>query len=163
MISLIDVTSGNPFEEHPQLCRIWPAEFHVVAEEATREAVTLEMPRGDIGGLYLIVNVGEVIGLTGFFYVDGVEELYLRWHGIVPTERGRGYSRLAIQLLVERIKAKLPFAKGLTELVPQTLTAYGIGIGLHFDALGFVKIGNLERYDWSPYAWQPVRLHIQSV
>ncbi|WP_434716193.1 hypothetical protein [Paraburkholderia sp. A3RO-2L] len=162
MISLLDVIRGNPFEEHPQLRTIWPAEFHVIAEEATVETVVDEMPRGDVGGIYLITNDSQVIGITGFFYVDSLDEPYLRWHGIVPAERGRGYSRLALQLVVERIKAKIPNARGLTELVPQTMTDYGAGIGAHFAALGFVKSGELERYDWSPYAWQPVRLDIQS-
>ncbi|MBU9200025.1 hypothetical protein KTD31_01235 [Burkholderia multivorans] len=160
MIELVDVTRGNPFEEHPQLRTIWPAEFHVIAEEATVDTVVEDMPRGDIGGLYLVTKCAQVIGITGFFYVDSIEEPYLRWHGIVPAERGRGYSRLALQLVVARIKAKIPNAKGLIELVPQTLTDYGVGIGRHFAALGFVENGDLETYDWSSYTWQPVRLDI---
>jgi hypothetical protein len=158
MIALLDVTGGNPFEEHPQLQNIWPAEFLVLAEEATRETVADDMPRGDFGGLYLIAKDGRVIGITGYFYVNSVEEPYLRWHGIVPEERGRGYSQQAMALVVGRIKAKIPQAKGLTELVPQT--AYGESVARHFAKLGFVNDGALETYDWSPHAWQPVRLDI---
>ncbi|KVP75163.1 GNAT family N-acetyltransferase [Burkholderia ubonensis] len=160
MITLQPVTRGNPFADHPQLRTIWPAEFAVIAEEAAQDAVA-QMPLGDIGGLYLVMKDGQVIGITGFFYVESVDEPYLRWHGIVPAERRNGYARLALGLVVERIKAKIPHAKGLTELVPQTQTAYGAGIGKHFAALGFEKSGELETYDWSPYAWQPIRLDIQ--
>ncbi|KVP17001.1 hypothetical protein [Burkholderia ubonensis] len=162
MITLQPVTRGNPFEEYPQLRTIWPAEFQVIAEEATVETVANEMPHGDVGGIFLVVKADQVIGITGFFYVDSVEEPYLRWHGLVPAERRNGYSRRALEMVVARIKEKIPTAKGLTELVPQTQTDYGVGIGKHFDALGFVKSGELETYDWSPYAWQPVRLDIES-
>jgi RimJ/RimL family protein N-acetyltransferase len=157
MIALLDIPGGNPFEEHPQLRGVWPAELQRIAEEATREAL-VDMPRGDIGGLYLITKGSQVIGITGFFYVDSVDEPYLRWHGVVPAARGNGYSQLAMQLLVERIKAKRPHAKGLTELVPQN--DYGVAVGRHFAKLGFVKSGALETYNWSHHAWQPVRLDI---
>jgi GNAT superfamily N-acetyltransferase len=162
MIDLLDVEGGNPFEEHPQLRSIWPAELHAIAEEATVETVN-DMPRGDIGGLYLIAKDGQVIGITGYFYVDSVDEPYLRWHGVVPAERGKGYSRRALQLLIANIKSKIPHAKGLTELVPQTQTDYGVGIGRHFAKLGFVESGEKEMYEWSPHAWQPVRLDLAEV
>jgi hypothetical protein len=157
MIALLEVVEGNPFEVHPQLRSIWPAEFSALAEESAVEAVELRV-RGDMGGLFLIVQGSQVIGITGFFYVDSVEEPYIRWHGVVPAARGNGYSHLAMQLLVERIKVKHHHAKGLTELVPQT--DYGVAVGRHFAKLGFVKSGAPENYDWSPHAWQPVRLDI---
>ncbi|KWA84101.1 hypothetical protein WL29_22310 [Burkholderia ubonensis] len=160
MIALQPVTSGNPFEDYPVLRTIWPAEFGIIAEEAAQEAVE-QIPLGDIGGLYLITKADQVIGITGFFYCESIDEPFLRWHGIAPAERGNGYSRRALQLVVECIKAKIPYAKGLTELVPQTQTAYGAGIDKHFAALGFVPHGALETYDWSPYPWQPVRLDIE--
>lgn len=159
MITLRQVESGNPFADYPLLRSIWPAEFAVIAEEAAVEAVDL-MAQGDAGGLYVIELEGRVIGITGFFYVASIEEPFLRWHGIVPAERGNGYSREAMKLLVARIKARIPAAAGLTELVPQTDSDYGLEIGKHFAALGFVPHGELERYGWSPYAWQPVRLDI---
>jgi GNAT superfamily N-acetyltransferase len=163
MIALLDVTGGNPFEEHPQLQGIWPAEFQALAEEATRDTIGDDMARGDSGGIYLIVKEGRVIGITGYFYVETVDEPFLRWHGIVPAERGKGHSREALQLLIERIKAKIPHVKGLTELVPKTLTDYGVGLARHFEKLGFANHGALETYDWSPYYWQPVRLDIAAL
>jgi hypothetical protein len=158
MIALLDITGGNPFEEHPQLRSVWPAELQVIAEEATRETLAVDMPRGDIGGIYLITQGSQVIGITGFFYADSGDEPYLRLHGVVPAARDNGYSERAMRLLVERIKAKHPHAKGLTELVPQT--DYGVAVGRHFAKLGFVNSGALETYEWSPHAWQPVRLDI---
>jgi hypothetical protein len=157
MIALLDVVEGNPFVAHPRLRSIWPAEFGRLAEEAAVEAVALR-ERGDMGGLFLIVLGSQVIGITGYFYVDSVEEPYLRWHGVVPAARGYGYSQRAMHLLVERIKAKHPHAKGLTELVPQT--DYGVAVGRHFAKLGFLKTGPRETYDWAPHAWQPMRLDI---
>lgn len=157
MISLRGIVEGNPFRQYPQLRTIWPAEFTEIAEEAARDAIA-HMPFTDVGGLYLVLAGDQVIGITGFFYCDSEEEPYLRWHGIIPAERSKGYSRAALRLVVERIKAKLPNACGLTELVPQN--AEGPGIAAHFAALGFENAGPLERYDWSICPWQPVRLNI---
>lgn len=157
MITLQEITTGNPFEDHPQLRAIWPAEFTAIAEEAALEAVE-HVGTADIGGLFLIMRGADVIGITGYFYFDDIDEPYLRWHGIVPTERGHGYSRAAMALVVKRVRAKLPSARGLTELVPQN--EQGAAIERHFISLGFRRIGAQERYDWSPYAWQPVRLNL---
>jgi RimJ/RimL family protein N-acetyltransferase len=157
MITLQDITDGNPFTEHPQLRAIWPAEFTEIAEEAAQEAIA-HMPFADVGGLYLVMKGDRVIGITGFFYCESETEPFLRWHGIIPGERGKGYSREAMLLLLARVRAKLPGARGLTELVPQN--SDGPGIAAHFARLGFVNHGAQERYDWSPYAWQPVRLEL---
>lgn len=156
-LTLKEVTVGNPFADYPQLRTIWPHEFSVIAEEAAEEA-TAHRPFEDIGGLYLVMRNDEVIGITGYFYVREVNEPFLRWHGIVPAQRGNGYSRVAMDLLVARIKANLPEAAGLTELVPDSNE--GPSILHHFSALGFVVHGAPERYDWSAYTWQPVRLNI---
>lgn len=157
MITLRSVTDGNPFSQYPQLRAIWPAEFAEIAEEAAQEAIA-HMPFGDVGGLYLVMKADQVIGITGFFYCDSEFEPYLRWHGIIPAERGLGYSREAMLLLLARLKAHLPDARGLTELVPQN--SDGPGIAAHFARLGFIEHGPLECYSWSPYAWQPVRLEL---
>lgn len=155
MITLADVLDGNPFTAHPQLRTIWPAHFTDIAEEAAQEAIA-HMPFADVGGLYLVKLGDQVIGITGFFYCDSEFEPFLRWHGIIPAERGKGYSREAMRQLVARVKARLPDARGLTELVPQN--ADGAGIAAHFARLGFVNAGPLESYDWSPHPWQPMRL-----
>ena len=155
MITLQDVMDGNPFTAYPQLRTIWPAHFTEIAEEAAQDAIA-HMPFGDVGGLYLVKLGDQVIGITGFFYCESEFEPFLRWHGIIPAERGKGYSREAMRLVAARLKAKLPNARGLTELVPQN--ADGPGIAAHFARLGFVTAGPLETYDWSPHPWQPVRL-----
>lgn len=157
MISLHDVVDGNPFTQYPQLRTIWPAHFTDIAEEAAQDAIA-HMPFGDIGGLYLVMKGDRVIGITGFFYCESETEPYLRWHGIIPSERGNGYSREAMRLVLARLKAKLPDARGLTELVPQNED--GPAIAAHFERLGFEKSGPTETYDWSTHPWQPVRLDI---
>lgn len=155
MIELRNVSEQNPFAQYPQLRSIWPAEFTAIAEESAREAIA-HRPFTDIGGLYLVVRDDQVIGITGFFYCESETEPYLRWHGIIPAERGKGYSRAALQLLLRQITDKLPTARGLTELVPQNQD--GPGISKHFARLGFKAHGIRERYEWSPYEWQPFRL-----
>lgn len=155
MITLEDVVDGNPFARYPQLRTIWPAHFTEIAEEAAQEAIA-HMPFADVGGLYLVKFGDQVIGITGFFYCESEFEPFLRWHGIIPAERGKGFSREAMRQLVARVKARLPDARGLTELVPQN--ADGPGIAAHFARLGFVNAGPLESYDWSQHPWQPMRL-----
>lgn len=157
MISLQEVFSGNPFADHPQLRTIWPAEFAVIAEEAAVESLE-EAKHGDIGGLFLVAKDDQIIGITGYFYCEDIDEPFLRWHGIIPAERGNGYSGIALRQVVDRIKDKLPAARGLTELVPQN--GAGPEIEKHFVSLGFTRNGVQEKYDWSPYAWQPIRLDL---
>ena len=158
MISLTDIRDGNPFSRHPQLRTIWPAHFTAIAEEAAQEAIG-HMPYGDVGGLYLVKLGDQVIGITGYFFCVSEFEPFLRWHGIIPAQRGKGFSRAAMQLLVEKVKANVPAARGLTELVPQNED--GPGIAAHFARLGFVNAGPLESYDWAPHPWQPVRLALE--
>jgi RimJ/RimL family protein N-acetyltransferase len=159
MITLQDVVDGNPFTAHPQLRTIWPAHFTEIAEDAAQDAIA-HMPFGDVGGLYLVKLGNRVIGITGFFYCESETEPFLRWHGIIPAERRKGYSREAMRQVAARIKGKLPDARGLTELVPQNED--GPAIAAHFEQLGFVKSGPAEMYDWSTHPWQPVRLDLES-
>lgn len=158
-LTLQDVVDGNPFTQYPQLRAIWPAHFTDIAEEAAQDAIA-HMPFADVGGLYLVKLGDQVIGITGFFYCESEFEPFLRWHGIIPAERGKGYSREAMRQVAARIKAKLPEARGLTELVPQNED--GPAIAAHFERLGFVKSGPAETYDWSTHPWQPVRLNLVS-
>ena len=174
-LSLVPVTGDNPFAEYLQLRTIWPAPFQGLAEDAAQEALTgrswSEVSQAErhtagafeyvaFGGLFLIVRSGAVIGITGYFYAGHAVEPYLRWHGLVPSYRGKGHSWLAMGLLITKIKAENPTARGLTELVPQTGTSHGREIAAHFDALGFVPVGAPESYEWSDCAWQPYRLEL---
>lgn len=101
----------------------------------------------------------QVVGMTGFFFVDSAEEPFLRWHGVVPEHRSQGLSAAALRWVLLHLLSRYPLARGLTELVPQT--SYAAGIERHFQSMGFEKTGALERYDWSPHLWQPYRLALK--
>lgn len=154
-LQLTPVRAGNPFQAHPQLATIWPPASQAIAIEATLEAIADCVGLSETG-LYLIQDAGQVVGMTGYFFVDSPEEPYLRWHGVVPAARRQGTSTAAIALLLAELRRKHPEAKGVTELVP--LTAYSAALIHHFVRLGFVETGRPEQYSWSEHWWQPYRL-----
>lgn len=151
-VELREWTSGDPFEEHPQLASIWPEPFDRFAQEGVSETMGL-------GGLYLAMRGARAIGITGFF-TDGplAEPLYLRWHGLDPAERGQGLSAPILRAVLELALPIHPEARELVELVP--LCSYGEGIERHFVGLGFQKRGEPEFFDWSGMSWQAHALPI---
>lgn len=162
MITIKQIFSGNPYKTYPQLQKIWPEPFKTIAEEVVDEHFQLEKddPNFDIGGMYLIYKNDHVIGITGYFlYNEEVTEIGLRWHGIIPEERGNNYSEIAMNQVLEQAKWRFPQVTTLIELVPQT--EYGIPLEKHFKKLGFNPVGEKEVYDWSEYSWQPYHLNIK--
>lgn len=146
---------ANPFEQHPQLKTIWPAASQALAEEATMEALDAVGPNVHCG-IYLAKLGEEVVGMTGFMVTLDGPEPFLRWHGVVPKHRGQGLSAQVLALVKTEIARHLPKAKTLTELIPRAENY--ADLSRHFEKLGFVKTGPVERYSWSNYAWQPWQL-----
>lgn len=159
MILLRPVLHGDPFAAHPQLCAIWPEPSLSRARADTVESLD-EIDDEDFGAIYLIVDGSEVIGITGFYRYDLVGlELGLRWHGLVPHQRGRQLSQAVVTTVIGLAKHAFPQAKVLIELIPDT--AYSAPISTHFRKLGFGPIGMPERLDGSAHAWQPFHLPIE--
>lgn len=155
-VGIIKYKGVNPFEEYPQLRDIWPEPFNCISEEAVVEHLGL-MGQVEIGDIFVVTNDSRVIGISGYFPFDEVTaDLGLRWHGIVPDERGKGYSKEVLGMVAERAMERFPQASHLIELVP--LTEYGKPLEKHFTKCGFLSHGEPETYDWSDIAWQPYRI-----
>lgn len=146
-LALSRVTAGNPFAEFPLLRTIFAGE-----RAAHVEADTLnDLAKGNAdlfrNQIYLIRDAdGTVVGLTGLFCPYGDrgsrhEILTLRWHGIVPAYRGRGYSTAAFHAICNTARQTFPAAHSLVELVPMADTAKGDKLVRYFGALGFETDG----------------------
>jgi len=140
---------GNPFELFPQLRTIWPQPYAQIAEEASGED-------SHTGQVLLIMYLNVVVGITGVFDdCDYPDDIFLRWHGVIPEARRSGIARKALELLIYSACNKFyPDRKNLVELVPDN--EYGRTIvEPFFQHIGFVKRGPLETWDWIDHAWQP--------
>lgn len=161
-INIQPIHKGNPFQQYPQLLTIWPEPYISIVQEAIIEDLEIDsqdIPLYDIGGIYLIEHNNYVIGITGFFITTHEpEEIYLRWHGVISNQRGNGYSKEALTLVLKETLAKYPNATTIIELVP--MNDYGLPLIKHFEKLGFLAVGDMEKYDWADHYWQPYHLNI---
>ena len=160
-LTLQSIDQGDPFWQYPLLQTIWPEPLGFRARYDT--VASLEaIDDTDFGAVYLILLAGDVVGLTGYYLLDDAgHQLGLRWHGLVPAQRGRGYSGQIVQQLLALIRQAYPAARGLIELIPDS--DYGVSLKRHFGALGFVATLPMQRYPWSEDAWQAYRLPINGV
>jgi hypothetical protein len=149
-------TGHNPFEEYPQLRDIWPEPFKSIAEEAVIEHLGL-IGQCEVGDIFIVRMDEQVIGVSGYFpYDEAISDLGLRWHGIIPAERGNGYSGMVLEMVAKCALERFPRAGSMIELVP--LTDYGKPLGKYFGKVGFEPFGQPETYEWSENAWQPYRI-----
>lgn len=159
MLSIEKLTAGDPFGTYQDLGNIWPEPFASIAREAVAEHLN-EQDTYDIGGIYLVKKDEDVIGISGYFlYTENATTLGLRWHGIVQSHRGHGYSKQVLRQVLLEATASHPQATNLIELVP--LTPYGEALEPHFEKLGFRSVGEPEKYEWAENYWQPYHLAIR--
>lgn len=143
-ITLTGIFGGNPFADHPQLRDVWPVprSGHVEADTVADLAmgVLADPCRNRV---YLVVDgEGHVVGITGFFQPTADPmTLGLRWHGMVPSARGRGYSEAAIKQLCVHAAYFHPEAVELVEYVPFADEKNGRFLVAHFERCGFVADG----------------------
>lgn len=142
-VTLRAVTAAcNPFEAYPALRRIWSDERSAHAEADTVKDLALGINNDPhLNRVDLIVDrAGEVVGITGFFRpVPGDEtRIGLRWHGIVPEHRGKGYSELAVDAVCRVAVCYHPCATEIVEYVPLANCANGDSLRAYFERLGFV-------------------------
>jgi RimJ/RimL family protein N-acetyltransferase len=160
----------SPFDEHPQLKTIWPEPSNSDMQEGYTSyiQITKDNPQIDFGPMYLIKNKEKVIGITGVFLEDEngqcypydpeTHTVYLRWHGIVPSERRKGYSDEAMNLLLKEVQLRYPKIQTLIELIPER--SYSESIRKHFEHLGFVPVGEKQKFDWAECFWQAYHLNV---
>lgn len=98
------------FEAWPQLQSIWRAELAAIAAYHTRQWETDADESGDI----LLAYVGDtLIGITGWYRLD-MSEAGLRWHGVMPSFRKRGYSRRMIDLVCKHLPPEIDWVYEIT-------------------------------------------------
>lgn len=152
MVALSTVTHENPFAFFPFLNNIWPEPYAHAARQATKSDYKS-------GQLFYIIHAGVVIGITGVWIdPNGAEtDLYLRWTGLVPAYRGRGYATQALIQLIRICRGFCPSRTRLIELVPDN--EYGDTVAKpFFEAFGFVHDPNVhvpadEETDWNCSQW----------
>lgn len=151
-IELVKVVEYSPFDIYPELMDIWPVPLNVFASEATEES--LAMQGGDGSEIFLILSSGKVIGITGYmpcmdgiedgqqFTRDSVTKIALRWHGIIPSYRGKGISEQVIKQMATLGGNAFKNASEFVEMVPNN--ALGVSIAAYFSGLGFINTGKIE-------------------
>lgn len=110
-----------------QMHEIWPEPYASPAAAAYAEDWTS-------GQIFLLIVDWEIVGVTGFFLDSDSDCIYLRWTGIVPKHRRKGYAAAALMALRERLKPAHAGRK-LVELVPDN--EYGVPVKQFFLAQGF--------------------------
>lgn len=160
----------SPFEDHPQLTTIWPEPSNTDMQEGYTSyiQITKDNPNIDFGPMFLIKKDDQVIGITGVFLEDEngqchpydpqTHTVYLRWHGIIPGERRNGYSDEAMNLLLKEVQHRYPNIQTLIELIPER--SYSDSIRKHFEHLGFVAVGEKQKFDWAECLWQSYHLDV---
>lgn len=138
-ITLERVHAGNPFADHPQLRTIWDREWasHVEADTIA-DLDKGEKNPGRNRVLLVRDENSQVIGITGFYLMPR-RLVGLRWHGITPDHRGRGYSKLAFQQ-VRQLASETTNALGVAEYVEMS-DQKAPDLIRHFTALGFKASG----------------------
>lgn len=103
-------------------------EFEVIAK-----VMQSEPPAKDAA--FMVLVKGEAIDAAD------AATLALRWHGVVPAHRGRGYSEAAFEVVRQEAIQANPAVKLLVELVPLADALKADRLLWHFRALGFSPAG----------------------
>ncbi|MEX3960158.1 GNAT family N-acetyltransferase [Trinickia sp. EG282A] len=177
-ISLHGVFSGNPFAEYPQLREIFDPERSAHVEADTLADIALGVHDPHRNQIYVArSDAGEVVGITGFFQPAAEptterDTIALRWHGVLPAYRGRGYSEAMFEAVQRMAMYYMPEAKWFVELVPMSDPQKASRIVRHFRKLGFWLDG--EPKDATTYPagtalpvdsglWQTMRRDVGSI
>lgn len=144
-IKLRRCLQGNPFTDHPALREIF-GERSVHVEADTLADLNLGDADPHKNRVFLIELDSVVVGITGFFQPDAGDatSIALRWHGVIPTHRGRGYSEAAFEAVRQLAIQENPEAKRIVELVPMADPVKSDRLLRHFRALGFHPAGLIK-------------------
>lgn len=164
-ITLRPYYGNNPFADHPPLRTIWQGPLQRLAEEGTYEVLTEENNYYTSEGfqrpedVFLICAEGRVIGLTGFFFEENPDDIFLRWTGVIPEYRRQGVSSQALILVLQEARRQFPNIKTVIENVPE----HQSDIIAFFAARGFQPTGPMEYDEWSDMVWQQHTADIATV
>lgn len=146
------VADYNPFEEFPEFREIWPDRDNAPEGDFKN---WLEKPGTEVKFLICVENI--VVGLTGLWEMEP-GKVALAWHGIVPSQRGKGYSQSALRRLITMCPQLYPEAEMLVESIPADREKE---LAPYFLRNGFIRTGNVvehpEMYDgvvWMEYVYR---------
>lgn len=144
MISIYKLENPENFyilEKYPKLKNIWE---NVTLQNRALKSIIDWNPKEKTGEIFLIKKDFEIIGVTGWFVDNNIlDTVRMRWHGIIPEERGKGYSEKALDLLCSHIRKTVPKQyKYISESYTKD-SEFSYKIRKHFEKVGFVE----EFYD----------------
>ena len=91
------------FEFAPILRSIWRADLADIAAMHTRQ---WEIDPDESGKIFVASVEGAIVGITGWYRMSA-SEAGLRWHGVIPDERNKGYSRQMVDLVCRAMPKKI--------------------------------------------------------
>lgn len=136
---LVPPENEDIFRKHAELNGIWELpELQTEARESYEKWHLKKYPGESLGEIFTIAEFDSVIGLIGWFeYGEFLDTLRLRYYGIVPSRRGRGYGEAALCLLLRRLSTCAPtYAVYLSESVTLSRQKADQVVG-HFERVGF--------------------------
>ena len=102
--------SKTLFDRYPELSTIWRTELSEYAKEATTE---WENNSNETGEICCYIYDGKAIGVTGWYAMDD-NSAGIRWHGVLPDQRGNGYGRLMLEAQISRIPSDYQYIYEVT-------------------------------------------------
>lgn len=115
MLIKYNINDISPFEKYLDLKTIWNIKESQTEAEKSIERFKLS----NNGEVFLICEENKIIGITGYYYTEIKTILGLRWHGIIPEFRLKGYSTKALNELILIIKEKNILCEYIQELIPE--------------------------------------------
>lgn len=112
------------------LLTIWPEPY-----KSEFRAVTIQDRMS--GEIFYVFDDSRLVGITGIFFDDDCpDDIFLRWTGILPAERRKGYAAQVILQLVGMCQLCYKSYSRLIELVPDNDYGHTVATPF-FKALGF--------------------------
>jgi RimJ/RimL family protein N-acetyltransferase len=91
--------SQSLFDQHPQLLKIWAPELAAIAAQHT---LAWETNADESGEIFVAQLDDVVVGIAGWYRMNRIDA-GLRWLGVVPEARRRGYAGEMIDRMTERL------------------------------------------------------------
>jgi ribosomal protein S18 acetylase RimI-like enzyme len=137
---LVPPENATLFKRFPELNLIWevPA-LQAQARESYEEWGDSRKPEESTGEIFAVLEGEEAVGIIGWFEYDkaGADIARLRYYGIIPSRRGRGFAEKAMRLLLERLAEAAPARYlWLAESVSTERAAAPLVLA-HFKKMGF--------------------------
>jgi L-amino acid N-acyltransferase YncA len=107
----------------------------------------------DEGEIFLIKDNQKIIGITGYFpYEETYSDFFLRWHGLLPEYQKIGISQKVLDTMIKYLEKKYENFSTIKEFMP-VRESYK-KTEEYFIKIGFQKIGEPEKVEWSKDLWQ---------